>query len=256
VLKVLTPIWATKTKTALAVRLRIELILNWAKTHGYRDGENPARWKGHIKNALPDPSKVAKVKHLAAMPYDELPGFMGKLRAKTGTPAAALEWTILTAVRSDNTFAATWSEIDLEKKVWAIPAQRMKADSDHRVPLTDRMIEILEKLDRGTTFVFAGQNPKKKLPHENMLKLLKALRPGLTVHGFRSTFKDWASEQTAYANEVSEMALAHTVGDKVENAYRRTDLFEKRRRLMADWAQYCASVPATSSKVVPMRSCS
>jgi integrase len=256
VLKVLKPIWETKTKTAVDVRLRIELILNWAKTHGYRDGENPARWKGHIKNALPDPSKVAKVKHLAAMPYDELPGFMGKLRAETGTPAAALEWTILTAVRSDNTFAATWSEIDLEKKVWAIPAERMKADSDHRVPLTDRMIEILEKLDRGTTFVFAGQNPKKKLPHEKMLKLLKALRPGLTVHGFRSTFKDWASEQTAYANEVSEMALAHTVGDKVENAYRRTDLFEKRRRLMADWAQYCASVPATRSKVVPMRSCS
>ena len=145
-------------------------------------------------------------------------------------------------------------EIDLEKKVWAIPAERMKADSDHRVPLTDRMIEILEKLDRGTTFVFAGQNPKKKLPHEKMLKVLKALRSGLTVHGFRSTFKDWASEQTAYANEVSEMALAHTVGDKVENAYRRTDLFEKRRRLMVDWAQYCASVPATGSKVVPMRS--
>jgi integrase len=242
VLKVLKPIWETKTRTAANVRLRIEMILNWAKTHGYRDGENPARWKGHIQNALPDPSKIAKVNHLAAMPYDEIPGFMGKLRAQTGTPAAALEWTILTVVRSDNTFAAVWPEIELDKKVWTIPAARMKADSDHRVPMTDRMVEILEGMDRGTTFIFSGENPKKKLPHEKMLKSLKAIRPGFTVHGFRSTFKDWASEQTAYANEVSEIALAHTVGDKVENAYRRTDLFEKRRALMADWAAYCSGV--------------
>jgi integrase len=242
VLKVLKPIWETKTRTAANVRLRIEMILNWAKTHGYRDGENPARWKGHIQNALPDPSKIAKVNHLAAMPYDEIPGFMGKLRAQTGTPAAALEWTILTVVRSDNTFAAVWPEIELDKKVWTIPAARMKADSDHRVPMTDRMVEILEGMDRGTTFIFSGENPKKKLPHEKMLKALKAIRPRFTVHGFRSTFKDWASEQTAYANEVSEIALAHTVGDKVENAYRRTDLFEKRRALMADWAAYCSGV--------------
>jgi integrase len=245
VLRVLKPIWETKTKTAVDVRLRIELILNWAKTHGYRDGENPARWRGHIENALPDPSKITKVKHLAAMPYDELPGFMGKLRATTGTPAAALEWTILTAVRSDNTFAATWPEIDLEKKVWVIPAARMKANSDHRVPLTDRMVEILSKMGRATAIIFSGENPKKKLPHEKMLMVLKVLRPGLTVHGFRSTFKDWASEQTAYANEVSEIALAHKVGDKVENAYRRTDLFEKRRALMNDWAAYCAGSAAS-----------
>jgi integrase len=242
VLKVLKPIWEIKTKTAMDIRIRIELILNWAKTHGYRDGENPARWRGHIENALPDPSKVAKVTHLAAMPYDELPGFMNKLRAETSTEAAALEWTILTAVRSDNTFAATWPEIDADKKVWTIPKERMKAAADHRVPLTDRAIEILKKRDRGTQFVFSGKNPKKKLPHEKMLKVLKALRPGLTVHGFRSTFKDWASEQTAYPNEVSEMALAHKVGDKVENAYRRTDLFERRRALMMDWAAYCSTV--------------
>jgi integrase len=239
VLRVLKPIWEVKTKTAMDVRIRIELILNWAKTHGYRDGENPARWRGHIENALPDPSKITKVKHLAAMPYDELPGFMGKLRATMGTPAAALEWTILTAVRSDNTFAATWTEIDTDRKVWTIPRERMKSDSDHRVPLTDRMIEILAKLDRRTTFVFSGKNPKKKLQHEKMLKVLKALRPGLTVHGFRTTFRTWGAEETNFAREILEKALAHTVGDETERAYDRGDLFEKRRRMMADWAAYC-----------------
>ncbi|TYL91323.1 DUF4102 domain-containing protein [Bradyrhizobium rifense] len=146
VLKALKPIWEMKTKTAVDVRLRIELILNWAKTHGYRDGENPARWKGHIKNALPDPAKVVKVKHLPAMPYEDVPALMLKLRQETTTAAAALEWTVLTVVRSDNTFAATWSEVDREKKVWTIPASRMKADADLRVPLTDRAIEILNGL--------------------------------------------------------------------------------------------------------------
>jgi integrase len=239
VLKVLRPIWETKTKTAVDIRNRIELILNWAKIHGYRDGENPARWKGHLDNALPKPSKIAKVTHLAAMPYDEIPSFMGNLRAEKGNAPAALEWTILAAARTDDTLGLTWPEIDTEKKVWTIPAERMKAAADHRVPLSDRMLEILRKMDRSTVFVFSGMNPQKKLPHEAMLKVLKAIRPGVTVHGFRSTFKDWASEQTAYPNEVSEMALAHTVGDKVENAYRRTDLFEKRRRLMNDWAAHC-----------------
>jgi integrase len=242
VLKVLRPIWETKTKTAADIRSRIELILNWAKIHGYRDGENPARWKGHLDNALPKPSKIAKVTHLAAMPYDELPGFMGKLRKEEGTAAAALEWTILAAARTDDTLGFPWAEIDTEKKVWTVPAARMKAEADHRVPLTDRMLEILEKLDRNTAFVFSGVNPKKKLPHEAMLKVLKAIRLGVTVHGFRSTFKDWASEQTAYPNEVSEMALAHKIPNKVEGAYRRGDLFEKRRQLMADWTEYCSAV--------------
>jgi integrase len=239
VLKVLRPIWETKTKTAVDIRLRIELILNWAKVHGYRDGENPARWKGHLENALPKPSKIAKVTHLAAMPYDEIPGFMDKLGLKEGTAASALEWTILSAARSDDTLGFIWPEIDTEKKVWTIPAARMKAEADHRVPLSDRMLEILEKLDRETAFVFSGKSPKKKLPHEAMLKVLKGIRPGVTVHGFRSTFKDWASEQTAYPNEVSEMALAHKIPNKVEGAYRRGDLFEKRRQLMVDWERYC-----------------
>jgi integrase len=243
VLKALKPIWHTKTKTAADVRMRIELVLNWAKIHGYRDGENPARWKGHLENALPKPSKISRVQHLAALPYDELPGFMKKLRKDTGTAAAALEFTILTIVRSDITFAAVPAEFDIEKRVWTIPAVRMKADADHRVPLSDRMIEVLRgRLDG--TFVFSGVNPAKKLPHEKMLKAAKAVREGLTVHGFRSTFKDWASEQTAYANEVSEMALAHKIPSAVEAAYRRGDLFEKRRRLMEDWTAYCESSPA------------
>jgi integrase len=253
VLKTLKPIWQTKTKTAVDIRSRIELILNWAKIHGYRDGENPARWKGHLENALPKPSKISKIKHLTALPYDELPGLMGKLRKERGTSAAALEWTILTAVRSDNTLAAVWSEIDVGKKVWTIPKERMKADADHRVPLTERMIEILKAQSRDTDFVFSGVNPTKKLPHEAMLKTLKAIGASVTVHGFRSTFKDWASEQTAYSNEVSEMALAHKISDAVEAAYRRGDLFEKRRRLMEDWAAYCESPGLTGDNVVTLR---
>jgi integrase len=240
VLKVLRPIWETKTKTAVDTRSRVELILDWAKIHGYRDGENPARWKGHLDHALAKPSKIAKVAHLAAMPYDELPGFMGELRQQEGMAAAALEWSILAAARTDDTLGLPWSEVDTEKKVWTVPAARMKAEADHRVPLSDRMLEILGKLDRGTAFVFSGK-PNKGLAHEAMLKVAKAIRPGVTVHGFRSTFKDWTSEQTAYPNEVSEMALAHKIPGKVEGAYRRGDLFEKRRRLMADWANYCAS---------------
>ncbi|WP_425904742.1 tyrosine-type recombinase/integrase [Nitrobacter sp. TKz-YC02] len=236
VLKVLKPIWATKTKTAVDVRSRIELILNWAKIHGYRDGENPARWKGHLENALPKPAKIAKITHHPAMPYDDLPGFVGKLRKERSIAAAALEWTILAAARTDDTLGFTWSEVDTEKGLWTIPAARMKADADHRVPLSDRMLEILDKLDRGTAFVFSGKTPKKKLAHVAMLKVLKAIQPGFTVHGFRSTFKDWASEQTAYSNEVSEMALAHKIPNAVEAAYRRGDLFDKRRRLMADWS--------------------
>ena len=178
---------------------------------------------------------------------------MGKLREQAGTPAAALEWTVLAAVRSDNTLAAVWSEIDTAKKVWTIPKERMKADADHRVPLTDRMIEILEGLNRDTTFVFSGKNTKKQLSHEAMLIVLKGIRPGVTVHGFRSAFKDWASEQTAYSNEVSEMALAHKIASAVEKAYRRGDLFEKRRRLMEDWADYCESSGVSGDNVVTLR---
>jgi integrase len=187
------------------------------------------------------------------MAYDQLPGFLSALRGEHGNAAAALEWTILSATRTDETLGAPWSEIDVERKIWTIPAARMKGATDHRVPLTDRMIEILQKRDRGTKFVFSGKNPSKKLPHEGMLKALKAIRPSTTVHGFRSTFRDWAAEQTSYPGDVIETALAHKVANKVEAAYRRSDLFEKRRRLMADWAAYCERkadpIPATVTRI-------
>lgn len=243
--KVLEPIWKTKTKTAVDVRSRIELVLNWAKIHGYRDGENPARWKGHLENVLPKPSKIAKVKHHAAVPYAEVPAFMVALCEKTVVGARALEWTILSAARSEETLAAEWTEIDVEKKIWTIPASRMKADADHRVPLTDRMLEIIKSLPSNgkCMFLFPGQTPSKRASGAVMWFLLRSMRPsGETVHGFRSSFRDWAAEQTAYPSDVIEMALAHTIANKVEAAYRRGDLFEKRRALMADWAEYCSAV--------------
>jgi integrase len=244
VVKVLKPIWETKTKTAVDVRSRIELILNWAKLHGFRDGENPARWKGHLDHALPKPSKVSKVNHHEAMPYEALPSFMVELCTKTVKGAAPLEWAILAAVRSEESLGAEWSEIDTVKRVWTIPAARMKAEADHRMPITDRMLEILQGLPRAGKFVFPGRTPEKKLSTAVMWQLLQAMRPksSFTVHGFRSAFRDWAAEQTGYANHVVEMALAHTIGDAVEAAYRRGDLFEKRRALMADWAEYCSAV--------------
>jgi integrase len=240
VLKVLKPIWGTKTKTAVDVRSRIELVLNWAKIHGYRDGENPARWKGHLDNALPKPSKVTKVKHHPAMPYTEVPGFICELRTKTAVGARALEWTILAAVRSEEALGAEWREIDAEKGIWTIPAARMKADADHRVPLTDRMIDILESVPRNGEYVFPGHNSSKRASGAVMWHLLRGIRSSSeTVHGFRSSFRDWAAEQTHYPSDVIEMALAHTIANKVEAAYRRGDLFEKRRQLMADWATFC-----------------
>ena len=243
VLKVLKPIWTTKTKTAGDVRSRIEMILNWAKIHGYRDGENPARWKGHLQNALPKPSKVAKVKHHDAMPYTELPGFMVELRGRATVTARALEWTILAASRSDESLGALWSEIDIEKAVWTIPAARMKAAADHRVPLTRRMIEILKAQPQTGKLVFPTPgHGSKKLSIPAMWRLLRKIRSsGETVHGFRSSFRDWAAEQTAYPNDVIEMSLAHKVAGKTEAAYLRSDMFEKRRALMVDWAAYCES---------------
>jgi integrase len=254
VLKALRPIWSTKTETAKRVRGRIESVLNWAKAHGYRDGENPARWKGHLENVLANPSKVAKVKHHTAMPYAELPAFMGTLRANSAVSARALEWAILCASRTGEVIGAEWEEISLPEKVWTIPGVRMKGGIEHRVPLSDRAIAILESMPREGTYVFPGAKAKRPLSNMAMLELIRGLRgKGATVHGLRSTFKDWASEQTAYPNEVTEMALAHVVKDKTEAAYRRGDLFEKRQRLMTDWAAYCASPARTGANVVPMR---
>jgi integrase len=233
VLKVLEPIWTVKPETAVRVRGRIEAVLDWAKVRGFRDGENPARWRGHLDHILPKKSRIAVVEHLDALPYREASTFMTELRAQEGVSARALEFSILTAARSGEIIGAQWDEIDLDTKLWTIPANRMKAKREHRVPLSDRAIEILEGLPREDGRVFIG------LGRDGMLNAVRRLHAAATVHGFRSTFRDWAAETTAYPNEMLEIALAHTIGSKAEAAYRRGDMMEKRRRLMADWADYC-----------------
>jgi integrase len=258
VMKVVEPLWTSRPETASRVRGRIETIIDWATARGYRKGENPARWKGHLQSLLPPRNKVASVKHLAALPYAELPSFMGRLRELPGIEGRALEFAILTAARSGEVIHARWPEIDLAARMWIIPPGRMKRHREHRVPLSDRALEILEGLAREGDFVFIGYRAGKPLSEGALLKTLERMgRTEITVHGMRSTFRDWASEQTAYPSEMCEMALAHAVSNKVEAAYRRGDMLEKRRRLMADWASYCAS-PAkpTSDKVVGLRAAS
>jgi len=255
VLKVIEPIWATKPETASRVRGRIESILNWATTRNYRSGENPARWRGHLDNVLPHRAKIRKVKHHDALPYAEMPAFMADLRRKEGVSARALEFTVLTAARTGEAIHATWPEFDLKAKLWTIPAARMKGAKEHRVPLSDRVIAALEALPRDGKFVFPGSKAGKPLSNMSMLELLRGMRGrGATVHGFRSTFRDWAAERTAHPDHVIEMSLAHAIGDKVEAAYRRGDLFEKRRRLMGDWAAYCESeLVESGDNVLPIR---
>jgi integrase len=242
VMKVLEPIWHTKPETAARLRGRIEVILDWATVRGYRKGENPARWRGHLDKLLPSRNKVQKVEHHAALPYREIADFMAKLREQKGVAAQALEFLILTAARTGEVIGARWEEFDLKERIWTVPAGRMKASREHRVPLSDRAEEIVQGLAEARVgdFVFPGGKPTNPLSNMAMLKLLQRMgRADLTAHGFRSTFRDWAAEQTSYPHEVAEMALAHTVGDKVEAAYRRGDLFEKRQQLMADWAGWC-----------------
>lgn len=246
VMKVLQPIWTTKTETATRLRGRIESILGWATVSGYRSGDNPARWRGHLDNLLPKRSKVAKVTHHPALPYSEMAGFIKQLRAQAGVAALALEFTILTATRTGEIIGARWDEIDLSSKTFTIPPERMKAEREHRVPLCTRAIEILkELLPLGGEFVFPGLKPKKPLSNMAMLKVLQRMGRGdLTVHGFRSTFRDWAAERTEYPHEMAEMALAHTIDNKVEAAYRRGDLFKKRIRMMQDWQKHCETISA------------
>jgi integrase len=246
VFKVLEPIWTTKPETAGRVRGRIEAILDWAKVRGFRTGENPARWRGHLDKLLPARGKVRKVEHHAALPYAELPDFLVALREQEGIAARALEFTILTAARTGETIGARWNEIDLLDKTWTVPARRMKVGREHRVPLSDRALAILEEMqghrcaDDG--FVFPGGKVGKPLSNMAFLMLLRRMeRDDLTAHGFRATFKTWASERTGFQNEIVEAALAHVVGSKVEQAYRRGDMFEKRRRLMQQWATFCTA---------------
>ncbi len=256
VLKILEPIWTTKTETASRVRGRIEQVLDWATVRGFRRGDNPARWRGHLKHALPEKSKVRKVKHHAAMAYAELPGFMETLRASNSISARAMEFTVLTAVRTGQTIGAKWSEIDMASKVWTIPAERMKAGHEHRVPLSPRAIEILKALphEKGNDHLFIGVMKSRGLSNMAMLEMLRGLTEnGFTVHGFRSSFKDWAAEQTSYPNEVSEAALAHIVRNQTEAAYRRGDVLEKRRKLMEAWAGFCAGPARGGKNVRPLR---
>ena len=244
VMEILQPIWVNKTESAKRLRGRIETVLDWARVAGYRDGENPARWKGHLDHLLAKPSKVQKVEHHAALPYQQLPEFMHALRQQESISARALEFAILTATRTGETLGARWHEIDFTNRMWTIPAERMKAKREHRVPLSAPAISMLEqmKLIIAGDYIFPGQKAGK--PFSNMalpMTLRRMGREDLTAHGFRSTFRDWCSETTAYPSEVAEMALAHSVGSKVEAAYRRGDLFEKRRQLMDDWAGFCTA---------------
>jgi integrase len=244
VVKVLEQIWTTKPETASRLRGRIEAVLDWAKVRGYRSSENPARWRGHLNKLLPARGKVRKVEHHAALPYAELPSFLVALREQEGIAARALEFAILTAARTGETIFARWEELDLLDKTWTIPAGRMKAGREHRVPLPARALAILEQMHAHHTgddgFVFPGGNAGKPLSNMAFLMLLRRMkRDDLTAHGFRATFKTWASERTGFQNEIVEAALAHVVGSKVEQAYRRGDMFEKRRRLMQQWATFC-----------------
>jgi integrase len=255
VLKVVEPIWGDITETASRVRGRIESVLDWATVRGYRTGDNPARWRGHLSEVLPAREQIQKTKHHAALPFADLPEFVATLHEREGVAARALEFTILTAARTGEVIGATWVEIDLEQKVWTVPAGRIKGGREHRVPLSERALEILRALPRekNNRFVFIGPR-KGGLSNMAMTStLLRMERGDITVHGFRSTFRDWAAERTNYPNHVVEMALAHVVGDKVEAAYRRGDLFAKRARLMAEWARYCALKPAIPTAVISLR---
>jgi integrase len=225
---------------------------------GYRTGENPARWRGHLDHLLPARSKVRRVEHYAALPYAELPEFMAALRKQEGTAARGLEFAILTAARTGETIGARWSEFDLLDKVWRVPAMRTKAQREHRVPLPPRALAILQEMqahrhgDDG--FVFPGSEPERPLPYASFLRLLRQMgHRDQSVHGFRSSFRDWCAERTSFPSEVAEMALAHVVGTKVEAAYRRSDMFEKRRRLIEMWGEFCTTEPVEHDKVVALQ---
>lgn len=253
VLLVLEPIWKTKTETASRVRGRIEHILDWAKAHGHREGENPARWRGHLDKLLSKPSKIAKVEHHAALPIDEMGTFMTDLRQREGTGARALEMLVLTAARSGEIRGATWEEIDLDGALWTIPGERMKGGKEHRVPLSNRVVEMLRALPRmeGTDLVFPGSK-KKPLSDMTLIAVMQRMKAEAVPHGFRSTFRDWASERTSYPAEMAEMALAHTLTNKVEAAYRRGDLVAKRAGMMEAWAKFCTTEVKVRGTVIPM----
>lgn len=242
VLAVLKPLWLTKSETAIRLRGRIERVLDWAKAKHHRSGENPAAWKGNLKELLPLlPAKRKRVKHHPAMPFADVPAFMGKLQKQMGIAARALEFCILTAARSGEVAGAKWSEIDFAAKTWTVPGERMKAGLLHRVPLSGRAVAILREMEklRTSEFVFPGAKDSRPLSDMALTQLLRRMGLDVTTHGFRSSFRDWAGDRTAFPREVAEAALAHLVGDEVERAYRRGDALEKRRKLMVAWADHC-----------------
>jgi integrase len=257
-MRVLEPVWREKTETASRLRGRIESVLDYATARGWRSGENPARWRGHLDNLLPARGKIAKVEHHAALPWREIGGFMVELAEQAGVAALALSFAILTAARTGEAIGATWREIDMAGAVWTVSAGRTKASREHRVPLPDAALDVLRqaaKLRQAKALdapVFPGGKPGKGLSNMALLALLRRMGRGdLTAHGFRSTFRDWAGEATAHPREVVELAMAHRIGDAAEQAYARGDLFMKRRKLMSDWAAYCAK-PAPTGAVVPL----
>jgi integrase len=239
--EVLDPIWYTKPATAMRVRGRIESVLDWAKVQGYREGDNPARWKGHLDSIYPTKEKLAPVEHHAAMPYRQLPEFMRKLRRTDGIAPRALEFLILTAARSSEVLQARWSEIDREARTWVIPKGRMKMRRPHRQPLSDRAMAILDALPNDGELIFPGERKGKPLDHKALQRALERMGVDAVPHGFRSSFRDWGAELGNYPNELLELALAHAVGDKVEAAYRRGEMLAKRHQLMADWSRFCES---------------
>jgi integrase len=259
VMRVVEPLWLEKTETATRVRGRIESVLDYATSRGWRTGENPARWKGHIENLLPKAAKVAQVEHHAALPLAEMGGFMTSLHKQGGTAALALRFAILTAARTGEVIGARWSEIDMDSGTWTIPAERMKMGRLHRVPLTAAAKEVLTALlptraEGGDGFVFPGQKPKTGLSNMSMAAVLKRMKiADVTVHGFRSVFRQWAGDNTTIAREVIEASLAHAIGDSTERAYARNDLFDRRRELMEAWAAFCASTGKPSDNVVQIR---
>jgi integrase len=254
VMKVLEPLWVAKPETASRVRGRIEAVLDWATARAYRQGENPARWRGHLENLLPKKSKVRRVEHHAALPYAELPAFMAELRQQGNIAARALEFLILTAARTGEVRGALWAEIDLKAHLWIIPAERTKAHREHRVPLSNPAAAILEALvpvSRGE-LIFPSDTARGPIGNARMLRLLARMGRGhLTAHGFRSTFSDWCSECTHFPSEVREMALAHAINSQVEAAYRRGDLFQKRRDLMDAWARHCSCPTDVPTAIIP-----
>ncbi|MCP4181848.1 MAG: site-specific integrase, partial [Hyphomicrobiales bacterium] len=260
ILKVLSPIWSTKTETAKRVQGRIENIMDFAAAHKYRDPLNPARWRGHLDKLLPKPSRVKKVTHHPAMPYTDVPAFMVELSSNGSVSAQALLFLILTATRTSEVLLAQWSEIDLEAAIWIIPATRMKTRQEHRVPLSDAALTILRRLPRikGNYYIFPGVRYGRPLSNMALLQLMRGMDYGVNCsrgnyvpHGFRSSFRDWSGEVSSFPRDVAEMALAHVIENKVEAAYRRGDLFTKRSKMMQAWADYLSV--SNSGKIIRLK---